>query len=111
YHATLLLAYKLTGIKEFKEVAIKGLTTIMKVYPETTREQSETQEYSRLILPLSWLYWVTGEREHKNWLYKVTDDLQQFKHSTGCYLEWDSGYKATMRTEKGEEESSLLTEN
>lgn len=111
YHATLLLAYKLTGIKEFKEVAIKGLTTIMNVYPETTREQSETQEYSRLILPLSWLYWVTGEMEHKNWLYKVTDDLQQFKHSTGCYLEWDSGYKATMRTEKGEEESSLLTEN
>lgn len=111
YHASLLLAYRLTGIRKFKEVAITGLRTIMEAYPETTREQSETQEYCRLILPLSWLYWVTGESEHKQWLYQVTEDLQRFKHSSGCYIEWDTGYTATMRNEKGEEESSLLTKN
>jgi len=111
YHASLLIAYKLTGVDIYKDVAIKGLTTIMEAYPETVREQSQTEEYCRLILPLSWLYWVTGEEVHKEWLYKVSKDLQQFKHGTGAYLEWDEGYKATMRNTKGDGECSLLSEN
>lgn len=111
YYATLLLTYKLTGIEQFKQTAIQGLTTIMSVYPETTREQSETQEYCRLILPLSWLYWVTNEQKHKEWLYQVTDDLAKFKHVSGGYLEWDSGYTASMRNEIGEGESSLIAKN
>lgn len=111
YYAALLLTYKLTGIGEFKEVAIKGLTTIMELYPNTRREQSETQEYCRLILPLSWLYWVTKAEIHKAWLYQVTDDLEKMAHESGGYIEWDTGYQASMRNEKGEEESSLITEN
>ncbi|WP_407267868.1 hypothetical protein [Radiobacillus sp. PE A8.2] len=111
YHAALLLAYKLTNIIEFKDTAIRGLTSIMDVYPETTREQSETQEYCRLILPLSWLYWTTGEATHKKWLYKVTKDLEEKRHESGGYLEWDTGYKASMRHAMGEGESSLLTKN
>ncbi|WP_147590119.1 hypothetical protein [Clostridium polynesiense] len=111
YHASLLLAYKLTGIEKYKDISVKGLTEIMKVYPETVREQSQTQEYCRLILPLSWLYWITKEDIHKEWLYKVSKDLQQLKHKTGAYLEWDEGYKATMRNTKGDGECSLLAEN
>jgi hypothetical protein len=111
YHAALLLAYKLTNIEEFKTTAVTGLTTIMNVYPDTTREQSETQEYCRLILPLSWLYWVTKEEEHKAWLYRVRDDLMERMHQGGGFLEWDTGYKASMRHAMGEGESSLLTKN
>ncbi|XXM71463.1 hypothetical protein ACQ0QQ_17460 [Lysinibacillus sphaericus] len=111
YHAALLLAYKLTNIEEFKATAVIGLTTIMNVYPDTTREQSETQEYCRLILPLSWLYWVTKEEEHKAWLYRVRDDLMERMHQGGGFLEWDTGYKARMRHAMGEGESSLLTKN
>ncbi|MGM9974891.1 MAG: hypothetical protein ACI33K_12710 [Clostridiaceae bacterium] len=111
YLGTMLLYYKLTGEESYKELAVKGLTTIMKAYPETVREQSQTEEYCRLILPLSWLYWITREEEHKNWLYKVTEGLQQFKHSSGAYVEWDEGYKATMRNTKGDGECSLLAEN
>ncbi|MFS0612455.1 hypothetical protein [Lederbergia ruris] len=111
YYSALLLAYKLTNKPEFKETAIKGLTTIMHVYPNTVREQSETQEYCRLIQPLSHLYWVTGESVHKKWLYQVVNDLGQFKHSSGGYLEWDSGYKASMRNEIGKGESSLIAKN
>ncbi|QWC22489.1 hypothetical protein KJK41_19870 [Bacillus haikouensis] len=111
YHAALLLAYKLTNIEEFKTTAVTGLTSIMNVYPETTREQSETQEYCRLILPLSWLYWVTKEEEHKTWLYKVRDNLMEKMHPGGGFLEWDTGYKASMRHAMGEGESSLLTKN
>ncbi|MCM0647570.1 hypothetical protein NBE98_04145 [Clostridium swellfunianum] len=111
YHAALLLGYKLTKIEEFRAVAVRGLTAIMKAYPETTREQSQTEEYCRLIFPLSLLYWVTGEEIHKNWLYKASEDLQSFKHSSGAYLEWDEGYKASMRNTKGDGECSLLSKN
>lgn len=83
----------------------------MGVYPETKREQSQTQELCRLVLPLAWMYWVTGKTEHKDWLYRVVGDLQQVKHSSGAYLEWDDGYKAAMRHAMGEGESSLLARN
>lgn len=111
YYAALLLAYKVTNIEAFKETAIKGLTTIMSIYPDTIREQSETEEYCRLILPLSWLYWVSNNSEHKAWLYRVTNDLQNFQHQSGAYLEQDTGYKASMRHEMGEGESSLVAKN
>jgi len=111
YHAALLLAYKLTGVEVYKETATKGLTTIMKVYPDTIREHSETQELCRLILPLSWLYWVTEETQHKEWLYKVTDDLCKFQHPSGGFLEWDTGYKAHRSAMANTEECSLLAKN
>jgi len=66
----------------------------MDAYPNTRREHSETQEMCRLILPLAWLYWVTNDDEHKEWLYRVTKDLQRVRHSSGAYLEWDTGYQA-----------------
>ncbi len=110
YSAALLLAYKLTGIREFRETGIKGLETIMSVYPDTIREHSETQELCRLIMPLTYLYWTTKENKHKEWLYKVTEDLQRVRHKSGAYLEWDTGYKST-RFGKNDDECSLLTKN
>ncbi|MFD0712570.1 hypothetical protein [Paenibacillus sp. GCM10027626] len=111
YHAALLLAYKLTGEQSFRDTAVRGLTTMMAAYPDTRREQSQTQEYCRLIMPLAWLYWVTGERVHKEWLYRVTADLQTFRHPSGAYIEWDEGYRAAMRHAVGQGESSLLARN
>jgi len=111
YYAALLLAYKLTGIADFRETAVRGLGTLMAVYPDTRREQSQTQEYCRLMLPLGWLYWVTGDELHRGWLYRVAGDLQQYRHPSGGYLEWDDGYRAAMRHEAGKGESSLLVRN
>lgn len=111
YYAALLLAYKLTSNEKYKEVAVKGISTIMEVYPETIREHSETQELCRLILPLSWLYWVTGEESHKQWLYKVTSDLCRFEHPSGAFLEWDTGYKAHRAAILDNGECSLLSKN
>jgi len=111
YHAALLLAYKLTGVEGYKDTAVKGLTTIMRVYPDTIREHSETQELCRLILPLAWLYWVTGEDQHREWLYKVTSDLCRFQHPSGGFLEWDTGYKAHRSVMANTEECSLLARN
>jgi len=111
YLAALMLAYKITGIEQYKATAVLGMEAIMSVYPDTIREQSQTEEYCRLILPLSWLYWCTNKNEHKDWLYKVTKDMQQFKHTSGAYCEWDEGYKASMRNDVGEGECSLLSNN
>ncbi|UHA72173.1 hypothetical protein [Paenibacillus sp. 481] len=111
YYAALLMAYQLTGLRLFLDAGQKGLEALMAVYPDTIREQSQTQELCRLILPLSWLYWATQQEVHRDWLYRVTADLQTFKHPSGAYLEWDEGYKALMRPGIGNGESSLIAEN
>lgn len=110
YLAALLLAHKVTGRPEYRTVAVKGLESLMAVYPDTLREHSETQEFCRLVLPLAYLYWVTGEERHRQWLYRVAGDLQRFRHPSGGYLEWDSGYAARLYDLQGEE-CSLLAEN
>jgi hypothetical protein len=110
YHAALLLGSKLYGKQEWADTAIRGLTTIMAAYPETRREQSETEEMCRLVMPLAWLYWATHDDEHRRWLYRVTDDLTRVAHPSGAYLEWDSGYTANCSRTAGAE-SSLLMRN
>lgn len=110
YLASLLLAYKITGDAEFKAIGIKGMETMMSYYPFTAREQSETEELCRLVLPLSMLFWVTGERKHKDWLYRVVNDLQKMRHPSGGYLEWDTGYTAVCSNKK-DGECSVLSSN
>ncbi|NLO83681.1 MAG: hypothetical protein GX094_11620, partial [Clostridiales bacterium] len=94
YMASLLLYYLLTGERKYYNAGLKGLSTIMKFYPNTAREHSETQEYCRLILPLAILWKVTDDREKKEWLYRVAADLNRFRHPKGGFLEWDTGYIA-----------------
>ena len=110
YHAALLLAYKHGGNPRYLEVARNGLETLMSIYPDTGREQSETEEMCRLILPLSALYDVTGEERHREMLYRVARDLVSHKHPSGGFCEWDTGYKASCSRESTGE-CSLLTEN
>ena len=110
YHAALLLAYLVGGNKTYLDVARRGLETIMSLYPDTKREQSETEEQCRLILPLALLYQATGEKAHRDMLYRVTDDLMTHRHPSGGIAEWDTGYKASCsRESRGE--CSILTEN
>lgn len=110
YHAALLLAGKASGREIYIKTARRGLERLMEVYPETVREQSETEEMCRLILPLAILYKVTGEERHKEMLYRVAGDLQKVRHPFGGYMEWDTGYKAAFSRESTDE-CSLLTEN
>ena len=110
YHAALLLAYLCGGDRTYLDVGRRGLDTIMSLYPETRREQSETEELCRLILPLSVLYEATGEPSHRAMLDRVTEDLLTHRHPTGGFCEWDTGYRANCsRESRGE--CSLLTEN
>jgi hypothetical protein len=82
----------------------------MTLYPNNERETSETEEMCRLILPLSILYQVTGEEQHRKWLYQVTNDLMRVQHKSGGFCEWDTGYTAACsRRENGE--CALLAHN
>ncbi len=110
YHAALLLAYRIGGNPVYLDTARRGLETMMAVYPNTRREQSETQEFCRLILPLACLYEATGEKKHRAMLDRVTQDLLTHRWPSGGYFEWDTGYTAHYsRESRGE--CSLLTEN
>lgn len=110
YHAALLLAYRVGGNRTYLDVARRGLETIMNAYPLTQREQSETEEMCRLILPLAALYGCTHEAEHLEMLHRVADQLEEHRHPAGGICEWDTGYKANCsRESRGE--CSLLTEN
>ena len=110
YHAALLLCYQLTGEQELLEAGRAGLCTLMARYPNTVREHSETQEMCRLVLPLAMLYWATGDKCHREWLYRVTRDLERLRHESGAHLEWDTDYMAACSRQQGAE-CSLLCEN
>lgn len=110
YHTVLLLASRAGAGKEFAEVAIKGLSSIMKLYPDTLRETSETEEMCRLVFPLAVLYEYTKEKEHYEWLHRVVKDLEKVQHSSYGYAEWDTDYKAKCsRNHTGE--CALLANN
>ena len=110
YHAALLLAYQYGKNEQYLDTARRGLETLMAVYPDTVREQSETEEMCRLILPLASLYGATGEEKHRAMLYRVAQDLQKHRHPSGGYREWDTGYKAACSRESTGE-CSVLTNN
>ena len=103
YLGALLLCGKMTDNAAYVNAGVMGLEAIMAAYPKTIREQSETEELCRLIMPLAWLYWATGDSRHRDWLYQVDEDLQRFCHDSGAYLEWDSDYSANCsRTQNAE---------
>lgn len=110
YMAVLLLAYKLCGKQEYFDTALKGIETLMSVFPDTIREHSETQELCRLILPLSCLYSITGDEKHREYLYTVAQRLEGYRHKNGGYIEYDTGYRA-FRSRTSGTESSLLADN
>ena len=110
YHAVLLLAYRAGGDKRYLEVAERGLGHLMSLYPDTTREQSETQENCRLLFPLAVLYEITGKKEHYEWLCRVMTFLDEHRNACGAVPEWDTGYKAACaRNNRGE--CALLADN
>ncbi len=110
YHAVLLLAYRAGGDKRYFEVAQRGLSHIMSLYPNTLRETSETEENCRLLLALAVLYEITGEQQHYEWLCRVSSYLEAHRHESGAVPEWDTGYQAKCsRNHTGE--CALLAEN
>lgn len=110
YLACLLLYGKMEHDERCLAVGEQGMRSLMKTYPKTIREQSETEELCRLLLPLSWLYYATGKEEDREMLYTVVRDLEKMRDPSGAYLEWDSDYSAACSKQE-DGECSLLSRN
>ena len=110
YSAALLLGYLNTKNERYLDIGVKGLETLMAMYPETKREQSETEEICRLIFPLAVMCECTGDEKHTAMLSRVADDLEKHLHPFGGVAEWDTGYKANCSRVSGGE-CSLLADN
>ena len=110
YHAALLLAYRYGRDERYLELAERGLSYLMSLYPDTIRETSETEENCRLLFPLAVLYEITGKKEHYEWLCTVMSYLDEHRAKCGAVPEWDTGYKAKCsRNHNGE--CALLANN
>ena len=83
--AVLLLTYGLTGEKRYFDTALKGIETLMAAFPNTIRE-------------------------HREYLYRVLDRLEEYRSPFGGYREHDTGYQAKRSRTSGTE-SSLLADN
>ena len=83
YLGCLLLYGKLTGDERCLTVGERGMRSIWRTYPHTVREQSETEELCRLLLPTAWLYYATGKAEDKALLYTLVHDLEKMRHPSG----------------------------
>lgn len=110
YMAVLLMTYMVTKERKYLDAGVKGIDSLMAIFPNTIREHSETQELCRLILPLACLYMITKDEKHRNYLYTVAQRLEGHRHEKGGYLEYDTGYKAARSRTSGTE-SSLLADN
>ncbi len=107
YLACLLIYGKMERDERCLAVGEQGMRSLLKAYPQTIREQSETEELCRLLLPLSWLYYATGKEEDRTMLYTVVQDLEKMLDASGAYLEWDSDYSAAC-SKQNDGECSLL---
>ena len=80
YLACLLLYGKLEKDARCLAVGETGMQALLQAYPKTIREQSQTEELCRLLLPFAWLYYATGKQEYRQMLYTVTRDLEKMRH-------------------------------
>lgn len=110
YLACLLLYGRMEGDERCLRVGQTGMRSLLRAYPRTVREQSETEELCRLLLPVAWLYYATGKEEDRAMLYTLVQDLERMRHPCGAYLEWDSDYSAACSRQDGGE-CSLLSQN
>ncbi len=110
YLACLLLYGKMEKDERCLAVGETGMRALLRTYPKTVREQSETEELCRLLLPCALLYYATGKQEDRQMLYTITHDLEKMHHPSGAYLEWDDDYSAACSKQE-DGECSLLSRN
>ena len=86
--ACYLMQYGKTGDKKYLDLARKGISATMAVYPEGLEwTNGLQQEKARMVLPLAWLYRVDPNAEHLEWLKKVVADLASNQVDCGAIRE------------------------
>jgi len=86
--ACFLWAYEHTGDELLYERSIKAIRKTMAHYPDGWRwTNGLAQEKARMLLPLAWLVRVKDTPEHRQWLFKVGQDLIALQQECGAIQE------------------------
>ncbi|MEA5080811.1 MAG: hypothetical protein VB024_04200 [Dysgonamonadaceae bacterium] len=86
--ACFLWAYNQTGDEQFLEKAEKGISILMKNYPDKLIwTNGLAQEKVRMLLPLSWLVQVRNTTENRNMLLTVVNDILKLQDKCGAIRE------------------------
>lgn len=86
--ACYLWLYRQTGYAPLLDLAEKGISDTMEVYPSGwSWTNGLQQERARMILPLAWLYRVSPTEEHLAWLDMMTGELLRNQVECGAIRE------------------------
>lgn len=85
--AGFLLAWQLTGYREFLEKAKTGLRMTMESFPDLNWMNGLSQEFARLLLPLAWLVRCEDTPLHRKWLEMNVSAITALMTGSGALRE------------------------
>jgi len=86
--ACYLWLYGRTGFAPLLERTRAGIEAMMKAYPQDWHwTNGLQQERARMLLPLAWLVRVDDAPEHREWLYRIANDLLACQDECGAIRE------------------------
>ncbi len=116
--ATYLWLYDKTGYEPLLTRTRSAIRMMMEAYPDRWNwTNGIQQERGRMLLTLAWLIRVDDRPEHRAWLKRMADDMQQCQDSSGAIREAlgdlrHGGYRPPQsNAEYGTSEASLIQEN
>lgn len=116
--ACYLWLYDKTGYKPLLDKAKKGISYMMKVYPDWHAQNGIQQERARMILPLAWLVRVEDTPEHREWLDVVArrflenqDECGAIREELGDASSDKNNLLISSNAEYGKNEASLIARN
>lgn len=116
--ACYLWLYDKTGYKPLLEKAKKGISYMMKVYPDWHAQNGIQQERARMILPLAWLVRVEDTPQHREWLDIVASRFLENQDECGAICEElgdatsdKNNLLISSNAEYGKNEASLIARN
>ncbi|MDI6828679.1 MAG: hypothetical protein QME62_09365 [Armatimonadota bacterium] len=110
-----LWAFKQTGYKPFLERTKTAIRMTMEAYPDGWRWK-DSIERSRMLLCLAWLVRLEDTPLHRQWLFRIADDLIARQDKSGAIQELFGGGPMGFNAPKSNEaygttETPLIQEN
>lgn len=86
--ACYLWLYSETGDRKYLDLSESGIRLTMQAYPDNWRwSNGIQQERARMLLPLAWLYRVSPTAEHRDWIFRMVEELKVNQVSCGAIRE------------------------
>lgn len=115
--AGFLLAFRLTGCRDYLEAAECGLRMTMEAFPDLNWMNGLSQEFARLLMPLAFLVQCDDTPEHRQWLDRACRAIEELEQPCGAIRESlgrrELGTYPPPESNKdfGIKEASLIQEN